>query len=123
MWIFSTLGFFSIVRKTHPAAPRRPVQIRARRVDDLRNLARAASLSGDEAEPIVTPSADYCARLAVSDASLARVMAALTATLAYANFKSAIHALPDQADKSSSLSDIWEVMYAYQTRTKARRRG
>ena len=123
MWIFSTLGFFSIVRKPHAAVPGRPMQIRARRAADLHNLARAASLCGDEAAPIVTPNADYCARLAVSDESLARVMSALTATITYSNFKSAIHAIPDQSDKSSALGEIWEVMYEYQGKAKLRSNG
>lgn len=122
MWIFSTLGFFSIVRKAHPAAPGRPVQIRARRREDLANLVSRVGITGDEAQIIDTPAADYCARLALQDATLSRVLSALGDTITYPNFKSAIHANPDQSDKSSALADIWEVMYAYQGKTGRRRK-
>ena len=114
MWIFSTVGFFSIVRKAHPKAPGRPIQIRARSLDDLEALAKYCRLAGAEAEVIVTHDADYAGRLAVKAETLGAIMATLPNAIDYPNFKGAMAELPRQRDKLRALHEVWEVMHDYQ---------
>lgn len=119
MWLFTTAGFFSIVRKSHPSAKGRPVQVRARNRADLVRLVKLAGITGAEAEIIDTPNADYCARLAIKDKTLGLVMSKLGDTIEYDNFKNSIAATPDQRDKLHALHDIWGVMYRYQGESAA----
>lgn len=122
MWLFTTLGFFSIVRKPHEAAPGRPVQIRARKLSDLRDLIREAGISGKSAEVIVTPNADYCGRIAVTESELAAIMVKLGNDIDYGNFKNAVALTPNQRDKKGVLSEIWEIMWNYQAVDESNRR-
>lgn len=112
MWIYSTVGHFSIVNKPHEAAPGRPFQVRARNAEDLADLIAVAGLKG--AKVIKTPEADYAARIAVTAEQLGDVMSALATCITYPNFKDAIAKTRAQADKLDMLHDIWAVGRDYQ---------
>lgn len=120
MWLFTTSGFFSVVRKAHKDAPARPYQIRARSVADLRLLVKRCAVPRAQSRIIETPGADYCARIAVTGHVLSEIMLTLAADVDYENFKGAMAATKSQADKSDSLHDVWSVMWRYQEGLKGR---
>ncbi len=67
---------------------------------DMENLVKLCGA----AWPIIV-----CGQAEVSD-----VMAKLATAIDYSNFKSRIHAKPDQADKSSAYSQLWSHLYDLQ---------
>lgn len=83
MWIYSTLGFFSIVKHRHELGS---YLVRARCRDDLASLLEAAGLP---ASFQYTPSADYPFRVTVPGNAFSRIMLALLKTVDYPNFKDA----------------------------------
>src|SRR5437762_682115 len=100
MWICSTLGFFSIVKKGQPET----WQLRARCEHDLRELLDAAGL---KAEIIPTPQGDYAFRVVVDRQGLRRLFSTLAESIDYSNFKSRIAALPQQQEKLPAYHDFW----------------
>ena len=104
MWVMSKIGFYSIVRdKTNPAL----VQVRSREIGDLENLKKMAGLSQ---EIILTPQADYPARMVVSTGDMFHILETLGESIEYTNFKDEIHRTPDQSYKSDAYMDIWVTM-------------
>lgn len=119
MWIFSTYGFFSIVKKPDHRTGAIAFHVRARRRQDLENLigARAAYRSSDAIglEDIVdTPEGDYCSRLILTAYAWGTFAEVLFSSVDYANFKTEIAATPDQVDKLGLLNRIWSIMADYQ---------
>lgn len=114
MWIASTLGFFSIVKKGHPGE----WQVRARTRRDIENLANAINhkpLLGDQ-RIIETGNSDYRFRIVVDWRGKQNVMKALEDTIDYSNFKSKIAMVEDQRGKLSAYHDIWVIMERFQPR-------
>ena len=113
MWIASSYGFFSIVKKDGGW------QVRARKASDLKELQRAVG-GGFAKLPIQsTPHADYCARVGIPETAkhretLGLVFARLAGSIDYANFKDHISALPSQRGKLNAYHDIWGTMMGYQ---------
>jgi hypothetical protein len=110
MWIFSKQGFFSIVKKKYLDQPK-PYQIRARSLNDLENLIKAADL---EEEIIETPYADYFFRIIADQADLEKIFNILQKELKYENFKNMVGRHEDQRDKLDAYHKIWKTMYNYQ---------
>ena len=111
MWIASTLGYFSIVKK------RDGFHVRARSSGDLAALQkRHAQLRGDSKMwPILeTPENDYCARMIVDEKTKDDFFDILADSIDYPNFKSMIHESPTQCDKLPWYSMIWRIMHGYQ---------
>ena len=106
MWLCSQLGFFSIVRQDADT-----FHIRARCREDLEQLAHAAG-AGDPVASYV--GSDYPWRILCSAADLPRFMQALTASIDYGNFKSAIASSPQQCTKLSAYHDIHHRMVEWQ---------
>ena len=82
MWLCTQLGFFSIVRKQPEL-----FDIRARCREDLEQLALAV---GTGAPVAYYPGSDYPWRILCPAAELPQFMSALTTSIDYDNFKSAI---------------------------------
>lgn len=114
MWICSTLGYFSIVKKEGD------FYVRARTPKDLENLKKAAGIN-DEVKQF--PNTDYVARLIVDKKTLDKIYGALQNTINYPNFKDEIHDSPSQRDKLGYYSKIWEIMYTYQAKLLGKSKG
>lgn len=106
MWLCTQLGFFSIVRKDAGT-----FHIRARCREDLEQLAQVAG-AGDPVASHV--GSDYPWRILCPAADLPRFMNALTASIDYDNFKSAIAANPAQRSKLDAYHDIHHRMVEWQ---------
>jgi hypothetical protein len=83
MWLFTRVGFFSVVK----VRGGRALMVRARRRDDLAALVRFANLRA----PIrFSPGADYRYRIFVSRKTWTRVAIRLARDVDYENFKGMI---------------------------------
>jgi hypothetical protein len=109
MWIFTPLGFFSVVQK--PDDDR--LTVRARFAGDLERL-RDAHLPelGAVAE---TPAADYRFRARVDRAAFARALSALATAIDYDNFKSTVARRQGKA-RAAIYGDVWEILHEAQRR-------
>lgn len=106
MWLCTHLGFFSIVRKE-----RDTFHIRARCREDLYRLSQAAGIG----KPIASyAGSDYPWRILCPAVDMHHFMSALTASIDYGNFKSAIAASPTQRPKLSAYHDIHHRMVEWQ---------
>lgn len=103
MWLMTKRGFYSVVRKGKPGQ----YQIRAREHHDLENLI-AGPLHGHKI--VKTPEADYPYRIVVNQATLVAVMAYLSTTVDYSNFKGEIYHTPDQSHKNRAYNQIWWIL-------------
>ena len=111
MWLCTQLGFFSIVQKDAGT-----FHIRARCRKDLEELALAAGTG----TPVASyPGSDYPWRILCPVAELPRFMGALTESIDYGNFKSAIAASPAQRTKVSAYHDIHHRMVEWQEKYAA----
>ncbi len=99
MWLCTQIGFFSIVQKGGHH------HVRARVRNDLEQLLEASGLKGFEIHD--SPSADYRWRVLIQPAQLAAIFEALARSIDYSNFKSRIHARPDQAEKARAYGRLW----------------
>ena len=106
MWLCTQLGFFSIVQKDAEI-----FHIRARCREDLANLVRAAGTGKAVASH---PGSDYPWRIITTTAELPRFMNALTHSIDYGNFKSAIAGHRVQRSKLSAYHDIHDRMLEWQ---------
>lgn len=99
MWIFSTVGFFSITRD----ATGRGYQVRAR---DRRDLVRLRGRFRLRAAILATPRADYPYRMILTPRVWRRVAVGLIATVGgYFNFKDASAAV--DPSRRAVLHDVW----------------
>ncbi len=102
MWLMTTYGFFSIVRKAE-----NEFHLRGRIKQDVERLRTAAGLTA----PVLTSeAADYRYRLVISAEDLHHVMDLLARSITYPNFKDQIGHEPDQRGKLPSYHRIWEIM-------------
>ena len=106
MWLFTKSGFYSIVRKGADEW-----HVRARAKKDLENL---AALVGEKHRIHCSSLADYRWRIVCRAAAARRMIDALAADIDYSNFKAAVGATPDQADKLPAYHEIWGIMFDYQ---------
>jgi hypothetical protein len=121
MWIYTTLGFFSIVDRPLTRRKRRDpskLQVRARVQEDLvrlnERLAKKAA-----AEIISTPKADYPFRMMVDRKALQKVIGRLVAELDYDNFKDRVADLyPKERERHRALGLTWEVAQEWGVRQR-----
>ncbi|MGE0432835.1 MAG: hypothetical protein AB7K09_07675 [Planctomycetota bacterium] len=107
MWLFTTVGFFSIVQKPDDADTG-TLTVRARRRLDLEKLR-------DEFVPGLgpireTPGADYGFRASVQSADLAAAMADIVKAIDYDNFKSAVGA--ENPYRARTYGAVWSACLA-----------
>lgn len=111
MWLFTKHGFYSIVRKSAEE-----YHIRARVKKDLQNLKDLLELT----DPIhESRSADYRYRLVVGKKVYLSVMALVTRSVDYENFKNTVAMTQDQREKLKAYHEIWGVMKALQQEARS----
>jgi len=108
MWLATQHGFYSIVQK-----PAGQFHVRTRCKQDLENLITLAAI---EAPMHHTTDGDYAWRIVVGQPEVSAIMAALAASIDYANFKGRIYDNPGQRDKLPAYSQLWSQMLDYQSR-------
>lgn len=109
MWIFSKLGFFSIVQHRHLPGK---LLVRARHRQDLENFVRLLDKIGDKKHSIQeTPDADYRFRALACKRVLAKAMARIGSDIDYPNFKDAVHG--DRV-RDSAYMRVWRAMADFQ---------
>ena len=107
MWICSTLGFFSIVKKGAG------FHVRARDEADLMRLTAHAGIKEKIQLDVGT---DYAARVVVRSLyDVERIMQTLAAHVDYPNFKEAIHSSQHQRAKLEAYSKLWWDLRAVAT--------
>jgi hypothetical protein len=114
MWIFTTIGFFSVV--AHPGGAD-ALMVRARVREDLVALRRGL-LPDIEIER--TPDRDYRYRTVVSREDWAHAAERLAAGIDYANFKDAV-AERQGHDRAQRYGRVWSVMHALQQESDTER--
>lgn len=108
MWLFTTLGFFSVVAHRDDA---RTVLIRARVREDLEEL-RVRHLP--DLEIVEDAGSDYRYRAFVSRDEWEHAAQGLAACVDYANFKDAV-AERQGRDRADRYLEIWRVMHRLQS--------
>ena len=103
MWIFTTIGFFSIVQK--PGEERLTVRARAKKDLDALRSQYLPSLS----ETIEGAGTDYRYRAMVPRADLSEAMSRMVADITYSNFKSEVTRCAGPG-RASLYHRIWEAM-------------
>lgn len=107
MWLATKHGFYSIVQKDQGS-----YHVRGRVRQDLQNLLQ---LIGKDLPIHEWVTADYKYRVIVGKEDLGEIMAALTSSLDYPNFKAKIASLPGQRQKLRAFHQIWSIMAALQS--------
>jgi hypothetical protein len=102
MWIFTTIGFFSVVQKPG----QEHLTVRARVKEDLDALRQKLPELGPTR---ATPERDYAYRATVAHADLARALAGLASDIDYDNFKSEV-ADVQGIDRELVYSRVWKVL-------------
>jgi len=108
MWVCSSEGFASIVRKS-PGE----FHLRFRLMRDAKNICKLVGFPNDRI--ITTSKADYRYRVILSSAELLPVFVALAGTITYSNFKAKVSERPDQRAK---LAAYWVEIVDFKTRLK-----
>jgi hypothetical protein len=103
MWLFTTIGFFSIVQKPGETG----VQVRARAADDLDRL-RERYLPTLSAT-ISTPAGDYPFRALICHDDLAAGLGALVRDITYDNFKATVQAVQGPV-RHDIYAQVWGVL-------------
>ena len=104
MWLFTTLGMFSVTRsRTDPTK----IQLRARKRSHLLAL-RDRYLP--DFEILDTPKADYPCRILLSPQHWVAVASLLACEIDYSNFKNEVHdKLPGDHEYTSALHSVWST--------------
>lgn len=103
MWIFTTLGFFSVV--AHRDKPDR-LCVRARNKLDITAL--RIKLGKPRPKIIETPEADYPFRMIVNRERFAGAMSNLVRDTLYDNFKNQIY--KQDPDREATYHDVWTIL-------------
>ncbi len=113
MWLFTKQGFFSAVQ--HKDEPDMII-VRARLKQDAERLAEFVSVTCSCDQPAVeqTVAADYLFRLTLPWVQWRDVLAELAMQIDYPNFKDAVHALPDDHDRTWAYLMVWQIMHDLQ---------
>lgn len=110
MWLFTSSGFYSIVKDHHSD---NHYKVRSRSETDLVNLKN--DLDTFRSLTIIKDNeADYRYRLIITKPQLFELLKFLGERLSYGNFKDHVYTLPDQKEKVNYYSDVWRTMYEYQ---------
>ena len=104
MWIFTSFGFFSIVRKTDGSQ----LTIRSRTHGDLVRLQR--HYLAEAGEPECDTGTDYPWRLRCEEDALARAMPRIIADVTYANFKHEVSQTTGPA-RAKRYEKVWSALH------------
>jgi hypothetical protein len=109
MWVFTTIGFFSVVgHRTVPGY----VLVRARAIADLRELVKRLPLPHPKIRR--TPTADYLFRVVARQDQVAELLAQLAREIDYDNFKTAVERRQGPG-RAALYHDVWGAMLPLQT--------
>ena len=107
----SSGSFSTVIDKMKPGR----MLIRARCKRDIQNLYRRyRAKCPSMRKPASDENRDYRWRLSISKRDWVKLAGLLAVAVDYANFKSAVHQRPDQANKSGPYLEIWAVMHTLQ---------
>jgi 8-oxo-dGTP pyrophosphatase MutT (NUDIX family) len=104
MWLFTTFGFFSIVRKREE----NELTIRSRTHGDLVRL--IATYLPDLGEPIKHQGTDYPWRVRCQAHQIAKVVEQLTQEIEYDNFKNEVSDILG-SDRALRYGKVWQALY------------
>jgi 8-oxo-dGTP pyrophosphatase MutT (NUDIX family) len=104
MWLFTSFGFFSIVRKTDGP----DLTIRSRTRGDLQRLRR--HYLPQASEPEAHTGTDYPWRMRCGEAELAQALPRIVADIGYANFKDEV-ALATGKARAKRYGQVWSALY------------
>lgn len=107
MWIFTPVGFVSIVQDTElSTATKKMFLVRARQQDFLKNILAEAGLRHPSENIRETPDSDYRFRVSITTNQLAELMVGIGCMIDYSNFKNACKV---RGRYANMLSRIWEL--------------
>ena len=115
MWIFSRIGFFSIVQKQGSSDPNAELCVRARFREDIESfIAEVKEVTGEDVGAYLENSgSDYAFRVFIRRPLVKTVIANLIETLDASNFKDSIHGNPIRDD---AYYQCWDALYDAQHR-------
>lgn len=106
MWLFTTRGFYSVVRNRHGRSP--ALMIRSRSVADLESL-RTLLPKQDRGTPIhETTGSDYPCRIFVSRRTYRHLLRRLGDEITYDNFKNAC-----PPDRKPVYGRVWSALLSF----------
>ena len=106
MWIITTAGFFSIVKKQYrPTDPE--FQVRARVYQDLVNI---NTLMNTNHQIITTSTSDYPHRILLNSQQLLELFLILASTINYKNFKDELYRYEGQRNRLLPYHDVWHTL-------------
>ena len=103
MWLFTTVGFFSVVQKPNDAF----LTVRARVAEDLIQL--QAKYMPELSEVIVGAGSDYPYRATIGHEDFARGLAQIARDIHYDNFKNEV-SKEDSAERVQIYSQVWKIL-------------
>ena len=106
MWLFTQQAFLSIVDKGDPSG--KTLLVRARRAGDIERVFPDADVQ-------TGGGTDYGFRAHIDREHVAGALAEAIRAINYSNFKATVTEL----DRHDAYLDVWQVMYAYQTKAGA----
>lgn len=109
MWIATTIGFFSIVRKPWDKEPH-TLTVRARVKADLEAFEAMLEIHAPIVEDV---NADYRYRLRAPNWDVKRVLGLLVANITYDNFKSEVSRVQGP-DRARIYGNVWSELLALQ---------
>ena len=110
MWIFTTIGFFSIVaHRDNPDL----MCVRARAKEDLTRFIAPSWWDEERPKIATTPKADYRYRIVARRAMVSTRLAELASGINYDNFKTAV-AERQGAKRADLYHDVWAAMLPLQ---------
>lgn len=104
MWLFTSFGFFSVVRKQGEP----DLTIRSRARSDLLRLQR--HYLPELSDPVAHKGTDYPWRSRCGHVDLARAMPRIVEHIDYANFKDEV-ALSNGKDRAHRYAKVWQALY------------
>lgn len=105
MWIFTDIGFFSVV--TDDRHPKSMVQIRSRWREDLERLSKVVTF--DERGIVESPDGDYPYRAFTRRSLWAGALEELALNITYRNFKGRVGTV--DRERAQVYGRIWSVLW------------
>lgn len=107
MWIFTPVGYVSIVQDTQLSTlTKKMFLVRARQHDFLKNILVEAGLRHASENIFETPASDYRFRVSITTNQLAELMVGIGCMIDYPNFKKACKV---RGRYPNMLGRIWEL--------------
>ena len=112
MWLFTTTGFYSIVKKHDENI----LQVRARSAVDLDNLRN--KYMPELGETVLSTNTDYKCRAFISHSDFAKGLAKIGESIDYSNFKAKIGTI--DKIRARIYAEVWAVMISLERQDKSR---